>query len=113
MKYDVKCNDYEHQNSGPWTTVYNNVRALVMFFLAYNVSITGEKSYICSRTVKLNGQSKMFVHMLAMGHQWRCTHKYTFINFPIDNIAITKSSTTENNFMIIHLTLSLPHIITD
>ena len=39
MKCDAKCYDYAHQNGGPWTAVYNNVWALVTFFLAYNISI--------------------------------------------------------------------------
>ena len=39
MKCDVKCYDYAYQNGRPWTAVYNNVQALVMIFLAYNVSV--------------------------------------------------------------------------
>ena len=38
MKCDVNCYNYAHQNGRPWTAVYNNVQALVMFFLA-DVSI--------------------------------------------------------------------------
>ena len=38
MKCD-KCYDYAHQNGRSWTAVYNNVRGLWTFFLAYNVSI--------------------------------------------------------------------------
>ena len=38
-KCDQNCYDYAYQNGRPWRTVYNNVLALVMFFLAYNVSI--------------------------------------------------------------------------
>ena len=88
MKCDVKCYDYAHHSGGPWTAVYNNVRALVTFFLVY-ISIDwwhkmpvliGKKSFICSRTVKLNGQSVMFGCMLAMGCHWWCTHKYIFID---------------------------------
>ena len=30
----------------------------------------GEDSFICCRTVKLDGQSKMFACVLAMGHHW-------------------------------------------
>ena len=39
MKCDANCYDYTHQNGWPWTAVYNNVQALVTFFLAYDVSI--------------------------------------------------------------------------
>ena len=39
MKCDANCYDYTHQNGRPWTAVYNNVQALVTFFLAYNISI--------------------------------------------------------------------------
>ena len=38
-KCDAICYYYVHQNGGPWTAVYNNVWALVTFFLAYNVNI--------------------------------------------------------------------------
>ena len=62
MKYDAKCCDYVFKNGRPWTAVYNNVRALVMFFLAY-VVLFGEKSFISSRIVKLNGQSEMFTRV--------------------------------------------------
>ena len=43
----TKCdaNDYAHQNSGLWTAVYNNLRALVTIFLAYNVSIDLQKEF--------------------------------------------------------------------
>ena len=34
MKYEVKCNDYVHQNGRPWKPLYNNVQALVIFFWA-------------------------------------------------------------------------------
>ena len=33
-KHDMVCCYYVHQNGGSWTAVYNNVRALVMFFSA-------------------------------------------------------------------------------
>ena len=39
-----------------------------------------EKIFIHSRTVKFNRQSKTFARMLAMGHHWQCTHKYTSID---------------------------------
>ena len=32
--------------------------------------LISEKSFICGSTVKLNGQSKMFAHVLVMGHHW-------------------------------------------
>ena len=39
-KYDAICCDYKYQNGGPWTAVYNNIRALVIFFLhTCNISI--------------------------------------------------------------------------
>ena len=38
-KCDAKCCDYEHQNGGSWIAMYNNVRAVVAFFLAYKVNI--------------------------------------------------------------------------
>ena len=40
-----KCYDYVQQNGGPWTAVYNNVQALVKFFLAYNVSIDWQEEF--------------------------------------------------------------------
>ena len=70
MKYDTKCYDYAHQNGGPWTAVYNNVQDLVMIFWHTKSVLIGEKSFICSRTVKLNGQSETFANMLATGRHW-------------------------------------------
>ena len=80
MKYDVNCYDYMHQNDGPWTAVYNNVQALVTFSWHTMSALIGEESFICSRTVKLNKQSKTLACMLEMGYHWRSTHKYTFID---------------------------------
>ena len=62
--------------------VYNNVRTLVTFFLAYKADIDHDwlEEFMCSRTVKLNGQGETFAHVLAMGHHWRYTHRYTFID---------------------------------
>ena len=60
--------DYTPQNGGPRTAVYNNVWFKWHFFLAYNISIDWqEEIYICDRTVKMNGQSKMFTCLLALG----------------------------------------------
>ena len=42
--------------------------------------LIGEKIFIHSRIVKLNAQSETFAYMLAMGHHWQCTLKYTFID---------------------------------
>ena len=36
---------YVHQNGRPWTAVYNNVQALVMLFLAYNVGINWREEF--------------------------------------------------------------------
>ena len=78
-----KFYDYAHQNGGPWTAAYNNDK-FSDIFLTYNVS---EKSFICDRTVKLNGQSETFACVLAMGHHWRCTHKYMYLQkCSVDNI---------------------------
>ena len=66
-----------HQNGRPWTAVYNNVQALVMLFLTYNVGID---CFMYGRTVKLNRQGEMSAHVLAMGQHWQCTLKYTFID---------------------------------
>ena len=49
----------------------------VFFWHTMSVLI-GKKSFICGRTVELNGQSKMFTRMLAMGRHWRWTYKYIF-----------------------------------
>ena len=60
--------------------MYNNVRALVTSFLAYNVSIDWQEEFLCGRIVKLNGQSEMFAHVLAIDRHWQCICKYTFID---------------------------------
>ena len=52
------------------TIMYNNVRALVTFSWHTTSVLIGAKSFISIRIVKLNGQSKMFTCMLAMGHHW-------------------------------------------
>ena len=39
-----------HQDVRPWTAVYNNVQALVTFFLEYNVGIDWQDSFMCDRT---------------------------------------------------------------
>ena len=70
MKCDAICYDYVHQNGGPWTTVYNNVRALVMFSWHTTSVFIGEKRFICGTTVKLNVQSETFAHMLTMDCHW-------------------------------------------
>ena len=44
-KRDVKCYDSLHQNGGLRTAVYNNVQALVMLFLAYNVNIDWREKF--------------------------------------------------------------------
>ena len=44
MKCDVKSYDYANQNGGPQTAVYNNVRALVTFFVAY-ISIDWQEEF--------------------------------------------------------------------
>ena len=80
MKCNVICYDYMHQNGGPWTTVCTNVQALVTFSWHTASVLIGEKHFICSTAVKLNVQSEMFAHVLAMGCYWGCTHKYTFVH---------------------------------
>ena len=45
-KCDAECYEYVHQNGGPWTALYNNVQAVVMFFLAYNVSIDWRQEFL-------------------------------------------------------------------
>ena len=61
------------------------------------------RSFIYGRTIKLSVQSKTFAHVLAMGCHWQCTH-----NIPSQMFSkqyITKSSTTESGFTIVHLML--------
>ena len=47
--------------------MYDNVRALVMISGQTMVVLIGEKSFICGRTVKLNGQSETFEQWAAIG----------------------------------------------
>ena len=70
MKRDLKFYDYVHLNGRLWRAVYNNVQALVTFFLACNISIDSRNEFkdICGRTIKFNRQNKMFVHVLALGY---------------------------------------------
>ena len=58
----------------------NNVQVLVTFSQHTVLVLIGEKNFICGKTVKLNLQSKTFAHVLAMGHHWQCTNKYTSID---------------------------------
>ena len=45
-KCDAKCYYYVPiKNGGLWTTVYNNVQALVILFLAYNISIEWREEF--------------------------------------------------------------------
>ena len=74
-----ECYDYAHQNGGPQTAVYNNVRALVTFSW-HTMSVLIGESFIWGRTVKLNRQCKRFAHVMTTGCHWQCTHKYTSID---------------------------------
>ena len=67
-KCDTKFYDYAHRNGGPWTAVDNNMRALMTFSCHKMSVLIGKKSFICGRTVKLNGLSETFTLMLEMGH---------------------------------------------
>ena len=54
---DAECCDYANQNDGPWTALYNNVRALVIFLLAYTVSIDWRQKFHIHQTIdKINAE---------------------------------------------------------
>ena len=62
--------------------------------------------------MKLNGQSKMFARVLAMGYHLQCTHKYTYLRrCSVDNI-LKRLAQLKAISPLITYWYSLLHIIT-
>ena len=80
MKCDVICYDYmlKMVGHGQQCTVMYELKGCCSWLKTS--ALIEENSYICCRTVKLDGQSKMFACVLAVGRHWRCTHQYNLIN---------------------------------